>query len=145
MLIRTFTPADLDATIALVSETFERLFEPSMYMAIHEAWPGGQLVMVDQGRLVGLLLSMKRSNTSGRILVMTVRQELRDQGLGATLLRRFMAQCIEEGLSTVYLEVRLSNEMAQAFYQRFGFRVVRVLPRYYPDGEEGVLMARFET
>ena len=42
----------------------------------------------------------------------------------------------------VVLEVRASNAPAQALYRRAGFVVDGRRPRYYPDGEDAVLMSR---
>lgn len=38
------------------------------------------------------------------------------------------------------LEVRRSNEAAQALYQQLGFEVVGVRPRYYKDTEEDAVL-----
>jgi ribosomal protein S18 acetylase RimI-like enzyme len=140
--LRPFAPPDLDAVMALVSETFQQLFSPEMYIALHQAWPSGQLLMVGSGRLVGVLLSMKRTSVTARVLVMALREEDRGKGIGSRLLRAFLLRCGQEGISSVVLEVRRSNNRAIEFYTRFGFRVVGPLPGYYPDGENGVMMMR---
>lgn len=138
--MRQFEPRDLDAVMALVTGTFDQLFSQEMYLAIQQAWPEGQMIDVEGGRLAGVLLSMRRSATVGRVLVMAVADGYRDMGIGAHLLRAFLRQCAREGMVSVVLEVRVSNVRAQAFYRRFGFRHVEVLGAYYPDGEDGVLM-----
>ncbi len=40
------------------------------------------------------------------------------------------------------LEVRASNSAARAFYAKHGFREAALLPHYYADGEDGILMIR---
>ena len=40
------------------------------------------------------------------------------------------------------LEVRKSNESAQAFYRHLSFESSYIRPRYYPDGESAVVMTR---
>ncbi len=138
--MRQFEPRDLDAVMALVTATFEQLFSQEMYLAIQQAWPEGQIIDVEDGRLAGVLLSMRRTATSGRVLVMAVSEGRRGMGIGAHLLRAFLRQCAREGMTSVVLEVRVSNVRAQEFYRRFGFRPVDILPAYYPDGEDGALM-----
>ena len=146
MLVRHLAPQDIEATMALVSETFSELFAADMYAAIQQAWPAGQLVEVDpSGRLAGLLLAIKRSAFSARILVMAVRGDARGRGAGSQLLRLFLRQCQVEGVQEVVLEVRVSNFRAQAFYERAGFVRTGTLPRYYRDGEDGYVMARRMT
>jgi ribosomal-protein-alanine N-acetyltransferase len=146
VVVRHLAPQDIEATMGLVSETFSELFAADMYEAIHQAWPAGQLVEVDPaGRLAGLLLAIKRSAFSARILVMAVRGDARGRGTGSQLLRLFLRQCLVEGVQEVVLEVRVSNLRAQSFYERAGFVRTGTLPRYYRDGEDGYVMARRMT
>ncbi len=139
--LRLFDPRDLEPVMSLVTSTFSQVFSEEMYLALQQAWPEGQIIDVEDGRLAGVLLSMRRSATVGRVLVMTVREGYRDMGIGSLMLRAFIQQCIREGLVSIVLEVRRSNMMAQEFYRRFGFRAVEPLVAYYPDGEDGVLMS----
>jgi ribosomal-protein-alanine N-acetyltransferase len=134
-------PHDLDSVMNLVTGTFDQVFSQEMYMALLQAWPEGQIIDVEGGRLAGALLSMRRGPTVGRVLIMVVAEGLRDMGIGSHMLRAFVQLCIREGVSSVVLEVRVSNLMAQEFYRRFGFRYVESLVNYYPDGEDGVLMS----
>jgi ribosomal protein S18 acetylase RimI-like enzyme len=140
--IRPFEPRDLDVVMSMVSETFQELFTSEMYLALQQAWPEGQLVDVEGGRLAGVLLSMKRSATIGRILVMAVGPGYRGMGLGSEMLKVFLRQCAMEGMASVVLEVRVSNLRAQSFYQGFGFHVTTPLVNYYPNGEDGLQMVR---
>jgi GNAT superfamily N-acetyltransferase len=139
---RHLAERELGEAMRLVERTFEELFAPDMYGTIHAAWPKGQFGVSDGRGLAGLLLSIKRSQFSSRILVMAVREELRGRGLGGELLHAFLRQCMLEGITEVVLEVRASNLPAQAFYGRYGFSRRSVLPRYYRDGEDAFVMAR---
>jgi ribosomal-protein-alanine N-acetyltransferase len=146
VVVRHLLPQDIDSAMGLVSETFSELFAADMYAAIQQAWPAGQLVEVDPSwRLSGLLLAIKRSAFSARILVMAVREDARGRGSGSQLLRLFLRQCLVEGIQEVVLEVRVSNLRAQSFYGRAGFVRAGTLPRYYRDGEDGYVMARRMT
>jgi ribosomal-protein-alanine N-acetyltransferase len=142
VVLRPFLPTDLDAVTNLVANTFQQLFTPEMYLALQQAWPAGQLVAVEGNRLVGALLAMRRSGEVGRILVMAVQVGYQNMGVGSRLLGAFLRQCAMEGMSTVTLEVRVSNLRAQEFYRRHGFFLGNKLPRYYTDGEDGVVMNR---
>jgi ribosomal protein S18 acetylase RimI-like enzyme len=128
--------------MSLVTDTFQQIFSQDMYMAILQAWPEGQVTEVEGGRVTGVLLSMRRSATQSRVLVMAVATGRRDSGIGTRLLNAFLQQCAREGISSVVLEVRVSNLRAMEFYRRFGFREAGPLPAYYPDGEDGILMTR---
>jgi ribosomal-protein-alanine N-acetyltransferase len=138
--LRLFDPRDLEPVMSLVTTTFQQVFSEEMYLAVQQAWPEGQIIDVEEGRLAGVLLSMRRSAISARVLVMAVREGYRDMGIGSLMLRAFVQQCVREGIVSIVLEVRISNLMAREFYRRFGFRSVEPLVDYYPDGEDGVLM-----
>ncbi|UCC93660.1 MAG: GNAT family N-acetyltransferase [Thermoplasmata archaeon] len=139
--MRLFEPEDLEPVVALVTRTFDQVFSQEMYLALQQAWPEGQIIDVEAGRLAGVLLSMRRGATVGRVLIMAVAEGYRDMGIGSHLLKAFIQQCVREGVVSVVLEVRASNLRAQEFYRRFGFHVVEPLVSYYPDGEDGVLMS----
>ena len=135
-------PEHLGPVMVLVTDIFEQIFSQEMYMTIQQAWPEGQIIDVEGGRIVGVLLSMRRSATQGRVLVMAVAEGRRDSGIGTNLLNAFLRQCAREGIVSVVLEVRVSNLRAVEFYRRFGFQGSGPLPEYYPDGEDGILMTR---
>lgn len=140
MVMRLFEPRDLDAVMALVTGTFEQIFSEEMYLALHQAWPEGQMIHMEGGRLAGVILSMRRGPTVGRVLVMAVRPGYQDMGIGSYMLKAFIQQCVRESIVSVVLEVRVTNRRAQEFYRRFGFRPIERLTRYYPDDEDAVLM-----
>lgn len=79
------------------------------------------------------------------LLNLTVHPELQGQGLGSELLQAVMALGRARGLDTLWLEVRQSNERAQALYLRHGFAEVGRRRGYYPGlgrREDAVLMSR---
>ena len=135
-------PEHLGPVMTLVTDTFDQIFSQDMYLSIFQAWPEGQIIDVEDGRLAGVLLSMRRSSTQGRILVMAVETERREAGIGSALLWAFLKQCAREGLMSVVLEVRVSNLRALEFYERHGFREEGHLANYYPDDEEAIVMTR---
>jgi ribosomal-protein-alanine N-acetyltransferase len=46
------------------------------------------------------------------------------------------------GVARVVLMVKITNQPARRFYEKYGFRKVRLVRRYYEDSSDGVLMAR---
>lgn len=60
-------------------------------------------------------------------------------GLGAALLQHLIDHARAKDCRRLHLEVKAGNP-AQGLYERFGFRVVRVRPRYYPDFSDAVVM-----
>jgi ribosomal-protein-alanine N-acetyltransferase len=70
-----------------------------------------------------------------------VHPEWRRQGIGRQLLLNLAELALAIGARRMTLEVRPSNEPAQALYHSFGFEVSGRRPRYYTDnGEDALVM-----
>jgi ribosomal-protein-alanine N-acetyltransferase len=74
------------------------------------------------------------------INTLAVTAERRRQGLATRLLRFVLAEAAAAGVRRATLEVRRSNEAALRLYQRLGFSVKAVRPRYYSNPEEDGLL-----
>lgn len=64
----------------------------------------------------------------------------RREGLGKRLLEDFLGLARADGAHSVWLEVRASNEAALRLYFEAGFAATGRRPRYYPDGEDALLL-----
>jgi len=62
-----------------------------------------------------------------------VHPDLRDRGIGSQLLAQMVEMARRERAFWLTLEVRPSNLAAIALYEKFGFKVRGVRPRYYTD------------
>ena len=60
--------------------------------------------------------------------------------LGATLLGRVVEVARTREVTSIYLEVRASNESALRLYDRFGFTRVGVRKRYYDQPKEDAIV-----
>jgi ribosomal-protein-alanine N-acetyltransferase len=70
-----------------------------------------------------------------------VHPDHRRRGIGRLLLLRLAEAALELGSARMTLEVRVSNEAAQALYRSFGFRVSgRRIAYYSDDGEDALVM-----
>ena len=70
-----------------------------------------------------------------------VHPDWRRQGIGRHLLLNLAELSIAIGARRMTLEVRVSNEAAQALYRGFGFDVAGRRARYYTDdGEDALVM-----
>ena len=81
--------------------------------------------------------------TSGELHInnVAVRPEYRKRGLGAYLLTSVLENACNLGVSIAYLEVRASNIVARALYEKCGFRAIAQRPNYYTDPlEDAVVM-----
>jgi ribosomal-protein-alanine N-acetyltransferase len=74
------------------------------------------------------------------ITTFATRRSWRRQGIGERLLLALLDLSIERGAHEATLEVRPSNEPARRLYEKYGFNVVGVRPRYYSDDNEDALI-----
>jgi ribosomal-protein-alanine N-acetyltransferase len=113
-----------------------------MSVALVLLWPGNvNLKATDEnGQLAGYVAGSPRP-LLGRawIVTLAVASAHRRRGLGSALL----AAC-EQRLRprTVWLTVRAGNAAAIALYEQAGYRRVRVIPRYYRGGADGIVMEK---
>ncbi len=79
----------------------------------------------------------------GHITNVAVHPRARGKRIGELLLTNILAFVKANGAITVTLEVRPSNDAAQALYRRMGFKPAGVRKGYYTDnGEDAIIMTR---
>jgi ribosomal-protein-alanine N-acetyltransferase len=84
----------------------------------------GMWLMVDQAHIVAI----------------AVRDTYRRRGLGERLLAEAIDLALTNHQESVTLEVRKSNEVAQALYEKYRFLKVGVRKRYYSDNHEDAIV-----
>ncbi len=92
--------------------------------------------------MIAFVIGMIESDGTGHVVALGVGPDHRRQGHGRELMRAVERGFFERGISTVRLEVRTSNEPAQKLYFDLGYKIVRRMPRYYTNGDDGYLMIR---
>jgi ribosomal-protein-alanine N-acetyltransferase len=102
-------------------------------------WLHGAAGFQNESRVIGYVGFRLRS-TEAHISTIAIHPEWRGRGLGELLLLTALEQGLELGVSTVTLEVRPSNHVAQRLYRKYGFRLQGVRRGYYRDGEDAWLM-----
>ena len=89
----------------------------------------------DRGAVIGYG-GMLLAPDEGQILNLAVSPGYRRQGVGAALLSALLAEADRRGLSTLSLEVRVSNQPAVALYERAGFTVAGRRRHFYKSPTE---------
>lgn len=71
-----------------------------------------------------------------------IAEQYRRGGRGARLLDALIAECRARKVEKVFLEVRVSNSVALRLYLKAGFVGLNARLRYYPDGEDCLVMQK---
>lgn len=144
--LRTATPDDLDAIMALESSLFgSDAWSPKTMQAELGDKHGYYLVAFpphNPSRIEGYAgLRAPLREPQADIQTIAVAVGARRQGLGRVFMLRLIDEARQRGAAEVFLEVRSDNPGAQALYESLGFEILAVRPNYYqPDGVDAVVM-----
>ena len=71
-----------------------------------------------------------------------VAENYRGGGIGTALVQKLCEKAKTRGAEKVFLEVRVSNSAAMKLYLKCGFVGAYARTRYYPDGEDCLVMVK---
>ena len=97
------------------------------------------LVGMNNKEILGYIIAMKEWNEL-HIMNLAVKEEYRNRGIAHALLHLVIKEARKLGLKTIYLEVRINNEVAISLYKSFGFSINRIISGYYYGKEDAVVM-----
>lgn len=98
-------------------------------------------LVTPNNQMVGFIFVMVEHGI-GHITTIGVAPEHRRRGLAQTLLYQVEKSLQNRNISTVSLEVRVSNFAAQNLYREREYTIVQKLLKYYNNGEDGFLMVK---
>lgn len=144
--IRRASPADIPAIVAIENESFVDPWGPSVFLEALTYYPSTYFVAVCDGAVAGFIvggLEDTGENIYGHLCNIGISPHYRRRGVGRLLVRRVEHQFSLELATGVQLEVRISNTVAQRFYQRMGYRPVFGIDQYYANGEDALVMMKW--
>jgi ribosomal-protein-alanine N-acetyltransferase len=100
-------------------------------------------VAVNNARIVGALVAWLLVDEV-HVATLAVHPEFRRQGIAQALMRSVLRLGAQEGARSSFLEVRASNEAAQALYKKFGYEQAGIRKRYYKDNDEDAILMTLE-
>ncbi len=105
------------------------------------------LVGVGGGTIQGFIIAdrfrqRRGSRFMGRIITIDVAPDVQHGGLGTLLLTAAENELRQADCDYVSLEVAVDNQSALRFYKKHGYSLLKVLPRYYLDSIDGLLMGK---
>ena len=101
------------------------------------------LVWEQQGEVLGYIGSQSVLPEAD-VMNLAVAPKGRRQGIARALLTELIRLLHKDGVESLFLEVRVSNEPAIALYRSFGFVQVGRRPKYYVNPMEDALILRKE-
>ncbi|MFA6956472.1 MAG: ribosomal protein S18-alanine N-acetyltransferase [Thermoanaerobaculia bacterium] len=140
LTIRGATRDDLDAVVALEQASFPAPWRREFFVSEIDAIGRFNLVVeAPSGGLAAYVFSMFFLDEM-HVNKIAVDPSMRRRGIAALLMDECFAFARLNGVASISLEVRESNEGARALYRSLGFAESYRRPRYYPDGEAAIVM-----
>lgn len=139
MRLRQMTLADLPVVLTIEQQNYEFPWEEDIFTDCFKAGYGCW-VCEEQNKILGYcLLSMAVGEA--HILNISVHPEEQKQGVGRKMME-YLIDVARGRAETVFLEVRPSNAIAIALYEKLGFNEIGIRKGYYPatNGREDAIM-----
>ncbi len=140
-MIRAAAHNDLDAIHGIECEAFPSPWRREFFESELTAPGRFALVATREANVIGYVFAMWIFDEM-HINKIAVTGGERRKGIAHSLMDRCFDFAREHGVEMISLEVRESNQTAQAFYRQLDFETAYVRPRYYPDSESAVVMTR---
>jgi ribosomal-protein-alanine N-acetyltransferase len=134
------TTDDLRAVEEIERESFTTPWPPHAYRSELETNRLAFYVVARFGEQVVGFAGMWLMVDEAHITTFAVRKTWRRQGVGERLLLAILDYARARGAREATLEVRPSNHPARRLYEKFGFALVGIRPRYYSDDNEDALI-----
>ncbi len=130
----------LRGVMAIERRVYSRPWSPNLFIAeMNDSATRCYLVARDGREIVGYA-GLISYGEEAHVTNVAVAPEHQRHKIATRLLHDLMARAIEMGVSSVSLEVRVSNWGAQRLYGRFGFHPVGVRKNYYQELHEDALI-----
>jgi ribosomal-protein-alanine N-acetyltransferase len=138
--VRSFRYEDLDQVREVEEASFPDPYSKLLFRLL-KLEVGDRFIVAEKDGILGYAIS-EASGNWGHIISMAVSPDYRRTGIGEALLQETIKR-LGSKIEEISLEVRVGNEAAIRLYEKFSFkRTGERRTRYYPDGEDALIMAK---
>ena len=116
--------------------------EMSIASELRSIWSYWVVAVADE-QVVGYIGSQSSCDETD-VMNVAVHPDWRRRGIAESLMECLIRELKNRGSHALMLEVRVSNEAANALYEKLGFRQVGLLKNYYRIPKEDALILRKE-
>lgn len=141
MEIRKATIKDINLLSKLEKECFKDAWNPTMIKSSMENI--GEFYIAElNNQIVGYYCVMNLDKEC-ELLRICISKQYRKKGLGTLLIKNFIIYSKSRGWQKIFLEVSEQNSIAVDIYKKFNFDVVTKRKNYYSNGEDALMMVRY--
>lgn len=143
--IRPITHRNLGEIVRLNVRCFkdgENYSKNTFNYLLNESQSLSYRTLADDGSITGFIFVLVNSDGAGHVTTICVAPEHRRRGVAKLLLEHTEAALAAKSISTIMLEVRVSNLAARDLYIQSGYSIMQRVTKYYNNGEDGYLMMK---
>lgn len=140
--LRDMRTADVPAVAALERAAYTMPWSEATFRGLIRR-RDAEMITADAGGAVIGYAAFWCVVDQGELGNVCVSDEWRGHGLGARLVEEVIRRAAQRGVREVFLEVRPSNGVARALYERLGFRPVGRRRDYYQAPVEDAIVLRY--
>ena len=140
IVIRTMTSLDVDGVMTVEHDSFLTPWSRSSFEEeLAENRLARYIVATENGVVVGYAGTWLVINEA-HVTNVAVSSQRRQNGIGRLLMESLMELARENGMESMTLEVRVSNEAARNLYRQLGFVEAGIRKNYYSETKEDALI-----
>jgi len=134
--IRAAEAADLAAITDIEFQSFSNPWQPDTFRSLLKQERAKVLVAEDPGAGVVGYTVLWWVFDQAELANLAVRKDHQERGIGSFLLDQAITHAAAQGVESLFLEVRMSNEPAYRLYSNRGFTQISVRKGYYQTPRE---------
>ena len=139
--VRRMRSADLPRILVIERASFGADAYDRNLFAEYARDCGGLFLVAEAGtKVVGYAITCiggQPERIWGELVSLAVLPSVRGKGAAAALMNSILRRLRRRRIPKLALTVKISNARAISFYERYGFRRVRRIARYYEDAQDG--------
>ena len=145
LMIRKMTLDDIPAVVQLDRMSFSLPWPERSFRFELTDNPASRCWVAEiDGKLVGLIVVWLLVDEA-HVATLATHPDFRRRGIATRLLSYALHNLIAEGARSSFLEVRVSNIVAQEMYRKFGYKESGRRPRYYKDNDEDAILMNLDS
>lgn len=138
-LLRRMEKQDLAEVLAIQDELKFQEWKESHFQAEIDNVLFSLPFVLENGKILAYAV-MQIQADEAELCTIAVRASFQGLGLGSLLLESLQEILVQRKVNACFLEVRASNLGAQALYHKTGFVFIGTRKKYYPDGENALIL-----
>jgi len=142
-IIRDFKKSDVTAVYQIEKQCFSNPWSEKALLDEIENPNANFLVCQKDKAICGYIGSIFVCDEAS-VTNVAVSLAFRRQGVGEKLVLSLISRAREKGISSIFLEVRESNEAAQKLYEKCGFKAISVRKDFYSNPKEDATIMKYE-